>query len=119
MTQSWLDDDTLAIVRPQVRQLLERSQGFRALPREEQRDMARTMVRVASFMANPHGLAKEELTPGRSLLAREQGAGQPLARAQDSAVDAAGVKPRRRLAPLPARTSRLARCAKVSRNTRT
>ena len=92
MKQTWLDDDTLAIVRPQVRQLLERSPGFRALPPEQQRDMARTMVRVASYMANPHGLAKEELTPGRSLLAREQGTNQPLARAQDSAVDASGRK---------------------------
>jgi hypothetical protein len=92
MTQTWLDDDTLAIVRPQVRQLLQRSPGFRALPPEHQREMARTMVRVASYMANPQGLAKQELTPGQALLAREQDAGQPLARAQDSAVDSAGSK---------------------------
>ena len=54
--------------------------------------MARTMVRVASYMANPQGLAKQELTPGQSLLAREQSSGQPLARAQDSGVDAAKRK---------------------------
>ena len=89
MAQSWLDDDTLGAVRPAVRQLLERSPGFKALPRDQQRDMARTMVRVASYMANPQGLAKQELTPGRSLLAREQGGAPPLARAQDSGVDAA------------------------------
>lgn len=92
MAQSWLDDDTLAVVRPQVRQLLERSPGFRALPPEQQREMARTMVRVASYMANPDGLAKQELTPGQALLAREQGAVQPLARAQDSGVDSAKGK---------------------------
>ncbi|MBR0692732.1 hypothetical protein [Bradyrhizobium lablabi] len=103
-TKAWLDDETLAVVRPQVRQLLESSQGFRALPTEQQRDMARTMVRVASYMANPDGLAKQELTPGRALLAhahgavdphaaaRGQPASRPLARAQDAAVDAAGRK---------------------------
>jgi hypothetical protein len=90
MTQSWLDDDTLAVVRPQVRQLLERSPGFRALPPEQQREMARTMVRIASYMANPDGLAKQELTPGRALLARGQGVAQPLARAQDSVEAAKG-----------------------------
>lgn len=89
MTQAWLDDDTLSAVRPQVRRLLERSPGFRAMPLEQQRDLARTMVRVASYMANPDGLAKQELTPGRGVLARGQEA--PLARAQD-AVDAAKGK---------------------------
>ena len=79
-------------MRPQVRDLLERSPGFRALPPEQQRDTARTMVRVASYMANPQGLARQELTPGQSLLAREQGSGPPLARAQDSGVDAAKRK---------------------------
>ncbi len=87
---AWLDDETLSAVRPQVRQLLERSPGFRALPQEQQRDLARTMVRVASYMANPDGLAKQELTPGQAVLAREQQA--PLARAQDSAVDSAKNK---------------------------
>ena len=86
MTQAWLDDDTLSAVRPHVRQLLERSPGFRAMPLEQQRDLARTMVRVASYMANPDGLAKQELTPGRNVLARAQGA--PVARAQDAVEDA-------------------------------
>src|SRR4051794_1618040 len=92
MTGSWLDDDTLAEVRPRVRQLLERSPGFRSLPPDRQREMARTMVRVASYMANPDGLAKQELTPGRGLLARQQeGIGAPVSRAQD-AVDTVGSK---------------------------
>jgi hypothetical protein len=99
MTQAWLDDDTLSAVRPHVRRLLERSPGFRAMPVEQQRDLARTMVRVASYMANPDGLARQELTPGRSLLTRAQDArgaplertqGAPLARAQDAVDNAKG-----------------------------
>ncbi len=68
---AWLDDDTLRAVRPQVRHLLESSAGFRALEPEKQQDIARTMVRVASYMANPQGLAKQELTPGKGVLAKE------------------------------------------------
>jgi hypothetical protein len=68
----WLDDETLAAVRPQVRRLLEQSPGFRALPPEQQLEVARNMVRVGAYMANPDGLAKEELTPGRGVLARAQ-----------------------------------------------
>ena len=67
----WLDDDTLAAVRPQVRHLLESSPGFRQLPVAEQQELARNMVRVASYMSNPDGLAKQELTPGRGVLAKD------------------------------------------------
>jgi hypothetical protein len=59
-SSAWLDDATLTAVRPQVRALLEQSPGFRGLPQAQQRDIAATMVRVASFMANPQGLAREE-----------------------------------------------------------
>jgi len=59
-TQQGLDDATLDAVRPEVRTLLERSPGFAGLPAAQQRDIAQTMVRVAAFMANPHGLAREE-----------------------------------------------------------
>jgi hypothetical protein len=71
---TWLDDETLQAVRPQVRALLEQSPGFRALPVEQQREMAQTMVRVASYMANPQGLAREELDPEKAILARAQDA---------------------------------------------
>jgi hypothetical protein len=57
---AWLDEPTLAAVRPQVRALLEQSEGFRGLPSVQQREIATNMVRVASFMANPQGLAKQE-----------------------------------------------------------
>jgi hypothetical protein len=81
-SQAWLDDETLTAVRPHVRRLLERSPGFKAMPLEAQRDLAKTMVRIASYMANPDGLAKQELTPGKAVLSR----------AQDDAVDAAKNK---------------------------
>lgn len=77
---AWLDDATLSAVRPQVRELLVRSPGFRAMPPHQQRDLARTMVRVASYMANPDGLAKQELTPGREVLAHAQADGVDAAK---------------------------------------
>ena len=83
---SWLDDATLAVVRPQVRQLLERSASFRALPQEEQREIARTMVRVASYMSNPQGLARKEFE--QPVTAR----GDATARALANEVDAAKGK---------------------------
>jgi hypothetical protein len=60
--QQGLDAVTLGAVRPQVRELLAQSPGYAALPVEQQKDIAQTMVRVAAFMANPHGLAKEEFS---------------------------------------------------------
>lgn len=68
---AWLDDDTLQAVRPQVRRMLQSSPGFRALPSEQQLEIARNMVRVASYMSNPDGLAKTELTPGQGVLAKD------------------------------------------------
>ena len=95
---AWLDDDTLRAVRPQVRHLLESSAGFRALESDKQQEIARTMVRVASYMANPQGLAKQELTPGQGVLAKAQsvaGEGAPtqaLANPVDQAKNKASEK---------------------------
>jgi hypothetical protein len=91
-TPAWLDDETLAAVRPAVRQLLLSSEAFRKLPPEEQLALARNMVRVASYMANPDGLAKQELTPGQGVLAKEQSAPGDLARALAGEVDQAKRK---------------------------
>ena len=96
---AWLDDDTLRAVRPQVRHLLESSAGFRALEPEKQQDIARTMVRVASYMANPQGLAKQELTPGQGVLAKElsersapaQALANPVDQAKNKASDKIGT----------------------------
>lgn len=88
---AWLDDDTLQAVRPQVRQMLQSSPGFRALPPEQQLEIARNMVRVASYMSNPDGLAKTELTPGCGVL-RKDAPDAPTARALAGAVDQAKGK---------------------------
>lgn len=69
---TWLDQETLAAVRPQVRELLEASPGFHKLPDEEKRSLAQTMVKVASYMSNPQGLAAQELSPAGGVLARAQ-----------------------------------------------
>lgn len=88
---AWLDDDTLAAVRPQVRQLLESSQGFRQLPVAKQQELARNMVRVASYMSNPDGLAKQELAPGGGILDKRADL-PPAARALAGEVDRAKGK---------------------------
>lgn len=67
----WLDDDTLRAVRVPVRALLEASPGFRGLPPARQQELARNMVRIGAYMANPDGLAKEEFTPGKGLIAKD------------------------------------------------
>lgn len=69
---AWLGDATLDVVRPQVRRMLQSSPGFRALPAHEQQEIARNMVRVASYMANPDDLARQELGAGGGVLAREE-----------------------------------------------
>jgi hypothetical protein len=95
---AWLDDDTLRAVRPQVRHLLESSAGFRELEPAKQQEIARPMVRVASYMANPQGLAKQELTPGQGVLAKvpaPAGLGAPaqaLANPVDQAKNKASEK---------------------------
>ncbi len=71
-----------------MRSLLERSEGFRALPPEQQREIATTMVRVASYMSNPDGLAREEFAqPVIDKADAPQAAAQAL-----SAVDDAKAK---------------------------
>ncbi|MDB4950027.1 MAG: hypothetical protein JWM27_2676 [Gemmatimonadetes bacterium] len=75
----WADADTLSAVRPEVRSILEQSDGFHRLDPESQRRLAGTMVKVASYMANPDGLAKEELgTPGAGVLAQAQAQEDPV-----------------------------------------
>jgi hypothetical protein len=68
----WVDGETLAAVRPEVRQLLEATPAFTRLAPAEQRQLANTMVKVASYMANPDGLAAQELSPAGGVLARAQ-----------------------------------------------
>jgi hypothetical protein len=48
------------MVRPQVRELLSSSPGFRALPADRRRQVANDTVRVASYMTDPNGLLSQE-----------------------------------------------------------
>ncbi|HXB71042.1 MAG TPA: hypothetical protein VNY05_22595 [Candidatus Acidoferrales bacterium] len=66
---SWANDETLRAVRPEVRKILESNAGFRSLPPAEQRQLASTMVKVCSYMANPDGLAARELSKKGGVLA--------------------------------------------------
>ncbi|HEY0406404.1 MAG TPA: hypothetical protein VGC89_11800 [Pyrinomonadaceae bacterium] len=72
---NWADDETLRAVRPEVRVILESSQAFAQLSPEEQRQLAGTMVKVASYMVNPDGLAAKELSHTEPVLARAQADG--------------------------------------------
>lgn len=67
----WEDRETLDAVRPAVRDMLSGSASFRELSPEEQENIARTMVRVASYMANPDGVITET-TKSEPPLARAQ-----------------------------------------------
>jgi hypothetical protein len=97
MDPSWLDDETLAAVRPQVRLLLERSAAFRALPAAEQRDIARNMVRVAAYMSNPAGLARPEFEqptiakPGLESVAPARALADPVEAAKGKAAEKVGT----------------------------
>ena len=84
-----LDDATLDAVRRPVRALLEQSPGFAGLSAAQQRDIAQTMVRVAAYMANPHGLAREEFTNPQ--LAKDLGAGATAPAGEPVAQALAGV----------------------------
>ena len=75
---AWADDKTLRAVRPEVRDILERTPAFARLPAEEQRELASTMVKVCAYMTNPDGLAAKELSSEGGLLAP----GKPIAKAQ-------------------------------------
>jgi len=65
---------TLDQVRPQVRDMLQRSPSFRALPPQKRREIARDTARVASYLVDPHRLVSQEfahpvLTPSDLLSA--------------------------------------------------
>src|SRR3954452_6583764 len=73
----WSDEATLREVRPAVRDLLQSAEAFGELAPEEQRNLARQMVKVSSYLANPEGLDAPA------------SAEAPLAPAQADATDAA------------------------------
>jgi hypothetical protein len=86
---SWLSDATLDVVRPQVRRMLQSSPGYRALPSDQQLEIARNMVRVASYMANPDDLARQELGPDGGVLRRDDATPAASGSAMPNAAPAA------------------------------
>src|SRR5436309_3595955 len=69
----WADRETLDAVRPAVRKVLLAVPAFRQLSPDEQQQIAKTMVQVASYMANPDGVITKTGGPV---------AAAPVARAQ-------------------------------------
>src|SRR5207247_1905019 len=60
----WGDARTLGEVRPAVRELLESSKAFADMTPDEREQLARETVKVATYMANPEGLAREDIEGG-------------------------------------------------------
>ncbi len=56
-----VDKEALDISRAEVRNLLLRSEAFRALPPETQRSIARHTVEIASYLAAPEGIRADKL----------------------------------------------------------
>jgi len=64
--------DTLTVTRSKVRELLERSEAFGELSPKERREIARQMVRIGSYMADPDGLLSGEHAAQLPKLAEQQ-----------------------------------------------
>ena len=60
-------------VRRQVRQLLEQSPSFRALPADKQRDIARHTVEVCNYLAAPEGIPGPQLAAAQSATSARNG----------------------------------------------
>lgn len=54
------DDATLQAARSKVRELLDRTEAFGRLLPEERREIAKNMVEIGSYMANPDGVLSQE-----------------------------------------------------------
>lgn len=69
---NWTDKDTLDLVRPEVRALLLAVPAYRQLSPDEQQQIAKKMVKVASYMSNPDGAITHSGGPGTPPVARAQ-----------------------------------------------
>src|SRR5687767_9430704 len=59
----WTTSQTVAAVRPQVREVLTAIPSFAQMSPEERAKLAGNMVKVLSYIANPNGVADEAVTP--------------------------------------------------------
>jgi hypothetical protein len=64
---------SVSVARSTVRKLLESSPAYRALPADRRRDIGHDTVRVASYMADPHGLLSKKRSSGESYHPMEPG----------------------------------------------
>jgi hypothetical protein len=60
-SQTANDPEALSLARREVRDLLTRSEAFRALPLNAQREIAHNTVQVASYLAAPEGIKANQL----------------------------------------------------------
>lgn len=76
--RKWLSSETLSVVRPEVRNILESTPAYKDLLPEQQREIAQSMVKVAAYMSNPDGLADKAFEPdGNGVVARAQAGTDP------------------------------------------
>lgn len=76
-------EPTVDEVRRQVRQLLEQSPAFRALPADKQREIAYHTVQVCNYLAAPEGIPGPQLAAAQAAATARNGgvAARPFARA--------------------------------------
>src|SRR6185312_14675815 len=74
----WTTPQTLEAVRPQVRELLTSIPAFSHLGAEEQQHLARDMVKVLSYIANPNGVLAAAAAPQPAPMARAQADEDPV-----------------------------------------
>jgi hypothetical protein len=84
----WTTPEAIDAVRPQVRALLTDIPAFHVLPPDEQRAMAANMVKVMSYIADPNGVVGSLPAPPAQAQSLARSPQQPLARAQNDAVEA-------------------------------
>lgn len=72
----WTSDRALAAVRPQVREVLTAAPAFAALPETEQQNIARDMVKVMSYIADPNAVSTTlPVAPPSTAIAMDQAEG--------------------------------------------
>jgi hypothetical protein len=74
----WTTPQTLEAVRPQVRELLTSIPAFSQLGTEEQHHLARDMVKILSYIANPNGVLAAAAAPQPAPVARAQADEDPV-----------------------------------------
>jgi hypothetical protein len=75
----WADETVLGEVRPAVRRLLLSSPAYLQLAPEDQRRLAREMVKIGAYLSQPEGVPAQDLVTDRD---------EPLAQAQAGAGEA-------------------------------